>query len=220
MRALAAVLATLAAAPVLAAPAAARAPDVPRESGITFALRAGYGAPFGKVSRDGLPVDDLVRNKVPFALELGYRFGPLLQGALYLELARATLEPACPQGESCEASDVRFGLAVRLHLAAARRVDPWLGAGFGIEVMNVAYAPDPGGPLAEIAWSGLEVPVEAGLDVRATERLVVGPVFQATFARFTGASLRASGSTSQSEAIGARATHGWLQLGVRATLRL
>lgn len=221
MRAPAAVLAVLPTLAVLAtAPARAALAEPPRDSGITFALRGGYGVPFGDVSRDGAPVEAIVRAKVPVALELGYRFGARLEGDLYLELARASLEATCPAATSCEASDVRVGLVLRVHLAPARRIDPWLGAGFGIEVMNATYAPDPAGPRQEAAWSGLEVPLEAGLDLRATERLVLGPVFQATFARFTGASSRTEGSTSRSEAIGVRATHGWLQLGLRATLRL
>lgn len=211
---LAAVLAVLAA-PAVAAPYAA-----PRAQGLVFSARAGYGLPFGEISRDGGPLGDVVGRKVPFWLELGYRFGGHVEGDIYLEFAPVAVEAACPSGFSCSASDVRFGLAARFHAAPASRLDPWAAVGFGIEVVNASYVPDPALGRSEYAWFGFELPVEGGVDVRMSERFTLGPFVHASFARFTSSSQRPPGGTTTSAAIDDRDTHGWLQVGLKATLSL
>lgn len=203
---------------VLASPAAAQLPGA--DSGLLVSFRAGYGVPFGEVARDGAPVGDLVRAKLPLALDLGYRFGGRVQGALYVELAPAAIEVSCPPGVSCSASDVRLGLAVQLHAAPSSRVDPWIAVGFGIEVMNAAYVPAAGAGRWEYAWSGVELPVEAGVDLRLADRFTLGPFVHASFAQFTSFTQRPPGGTTVSGSIDDRETHGWLGLGLKATLWL
>lgn len=204
---------------VLASPAAA-APPPGADSGLVISFRAGYGVPFGDVARGDGPVSDLVGAKVPLALELGYRFGGHVHGDLYFELAPAAVEAPCPPDASCSASDVRFGLAVQLHAAPSSRLDPWIAVGFGVEVMNAAYVPGPGPGRWEYAWSGVEVPVEGGVDLRLTDRFTLGPFLHASFARFTSFTQRPPGGTTVSGSIDDRETHGWLGLGLKATLML
>ncbi len=204
----------------LAFPAAAAPYAATGAPGLVFSARAGYGVPYGEIARDAGPLGDVVGAKVPFWLELGYRFGGRVEGDIYLEFAPAAVEAACPSSFSCSASDVRFGLAVRFHVAPSSRVDPWMAVGFGIEVVNASYVPDPALGRREFAWSGFELPVEGGVDVRVSERFTLGPFVQASFAQFTSASQRPAGGTTTSASIDDRDTHGWLQVGLKATLWL
>lgn len=216
---LAALAAPAAAAPAVVAPAAdsARAPGSP---GLVLSARVGYALPYGEIARDVGPLEDVVGAKVPFSLELGYRFGPWVEGDIYLEFAPTDVAAACPSSFSCSASDVRFGLAVRLHARPSSRLDPWIAVGFGVEVVNASYVPDPAQGRSEFAWSGFELPVEGGVDLRLADRFTLGPFLHATFARFTSSSVRPPGGTTTSASIDDRDTHGWLQVGLKATLWL
>ncbi len=204
---------------VLASPAAA-APLPPADSGLVVSVRGGYGVPFGDIARGEGPVGDLLRAKVPLSLELGYRFGGHVHGDLYFELAPAAVEPSCPPEVSCSASDVRLGLLVRLNAAPASLLDPWIAVGFGVEVMNAAFAPGPGQGRWEYAWYGVEVPVEGGVDLRLSDRFTLGPFVHASFAQFTSFRQRPPAGTTVRGSIDDRETHGWLQLGLKATLWL
>ena len=207
---------------LLAAPAA-RAQPADDPTGLVLGARIGWGVPFGDVSRDAIAVGDVVERKIPVWLELGYRFGRHVTGEIYLELAPASVQPSyCAPDVSCEASQVRFGLAIQLRLAPGAVLDPWLGLGFGVEVLNATIwepAPIPGE--VEWRWAGVELPVvEAGIDLAVFDRLSLGPYVTATLARFTSVSQRPVGGPTSSGAIDDRATHGWLQAGLRAVLRL
>jgi hypothetical protein len=158
--------------------------------------------------------------KVPLWLELGYRFGGRVEGDLYLEAAPATVEAACPSNISCSASDVRFGLAVRFHAAPWSRLDPWIAVGFGIEVVNASYVPDPALGRWELSWAGFDLPIEGGVDLRLSDRVSLGPFVQASFAQFTSSSQRPAGGTTTSGSIDDRDIHGWLEVGLKATLWL
>jgi hypothetical protein len=206
---------------LFAAPAAAR-PDAPDESGVLLGLRAGYGVPFGDVERDAAAVREVADEKLPLWLELGYRFNPRVQGAIFFELAPARVaSERCTDG-GCDASHVRFGVAVQLHLAPGARLDPWIGAGIGIEVLR-AEIDDPGAtPVRrELTWAGLELPVaEAGVDVRMSRRFSLGPYLSASFGQFTSRSERPEGGSSARDPIEDRERHGWIQAGLKATILL
>jgi hypothetical protein len=215
MRAWPALLLVLAAAPA----AAQREGD---DTGLVLGLRAGYGVPFGDLSRDGPAVRDVVPAKIPLRLDLGYRFALRVQGELFLELAPARVaDEACGPGGSCDAYDLRFGLVVQLHLAPRAALDPWLAAGVGVEVLRVE-GPDPSASArSERTWSGVELPlVEAGVDVRISRRLTLGPFVSATLAQFTSVEEGPVDGAATTGAIDARARHGWLQAGLKGTLRL
>lgn len=207
----------------LAAASVARAqpPRRASDSGFVLGARVGWGIPFGDIAGDTPVVRNVVERKIPVWLELGYRFNRRFTGALYLELAPATVaSDRCDPGASCTASDVRFGLAVRAHLAPSRTVDPWVGIGLGVEILNAKTsesAPIPG--QVEWSWAGVELPIEGGVDVAVFERFSLGPYVSFTLARFTSVSRRPEGGTTTSGAIDDRSNHQWLQAGVKGTLR-
>ncbi len=209
----------LLAALLAASPASAATRAAPDDDGILFGLRGGWAIPFGDVVRDA-PLSELVDGKVPLWLEVGYRFNGYFRSTLYFELAPMSLVD-CPTGAACSAFDVRSGLLFQLHPAPRSWLDPWLGVGFGFEHIQATAPPSTGTPDAwELSWDGLELPVEAGLDLAISDVLTIGPYASASFAQFTSASARPPGGSTSSGAVESRATHGWLQAGLRLTLKL
>ena len=206
---------------LVAAPAAAQPGE---DSGFLVSARAGYGAPFGEVASDGAAVDEIVPGKLPLWLELGYRIVPRVHGDIYVELAPARVgDGACGRGGSCQAYDLRFGLLLLLRLAPGRTVDPWVGAGVGVEVLQAeVQGPDPAATSGdhERRWTGIEVPLEAGVDLRLSSRLAVGPYVSATLAWFTSVEEGPADGAGATRSIDDRALHGWLQAGLKATFGL
>lgn len=214
--------AALAALALLSAPAGAAAGSAPMlqdETGLSLSARVGWAVPFGKAEGGGPDLSSTYEGKLPIWIELGYRFGPHLAANLFLELAPVTLASgACPAGAACSAADVRFGLDLQLHPSPAGRFDPWLGVGVGLEFLNEVV--DQGGAERETRLGGLELPLlEAGLDVAVAPRLSVGPYVSASFAWFTSVAVR-EGGVRRTFDVEDRALHGWLQAGLRATIKL
>src|SRR5512143_3035419 len=206
-----AVLATAAPAAASAAAAAPRPP--PNADGFLLAVRAGWGVPLGDAVRD-VALADVADGKLPLGVDVGYRFNGRLGGALYLELSPLSLALPCPTGSGCSGFDVRFGLVVQLHLAPRSWADPWVGAGFGVEHLEATAPTVPDAPVAwERSWFGLEVPVEAGLDLALSDYFALGPYASAAFGQFTSASTRPPGGATTTAAVGDRVRHGWVQAG-------
>ena len=200
-------------------PAAVGAQPTRDDEGILFGVRGGWALPFGDIER-GAPLPDLADGKLPLWLELGYRFNGYVRAAVYFELAPVSLAAACPTGAACSSFDGRAGLALQLHPWPRSWLDPWIGAGFGVEHLQ-ATAPPPGDALAwERSWLGLEVPVEVGLDLALSDVFTLGPYASVSFAQFTSDSARPPGGPTTSGAVEERATHGWIQAGLKATLKL
>ncbi len=206
----------------LAAPVGAHPQPAARDGdGMLFGVRAGWAVPYGDVARDGAALSDVVYGKLPLWLEVGYRFNLHVRGSLYLEFAPASLEPACPPNATCEGFDVRFGVAMQLHPAPRSWLDPWIGVGLGVEHLQVKGPPPGDAPgIWELSWLGLEVPVEAGLDLPVSDLFTLGPYVGVSFSQFTSASVRPPGGARTSGSIDARETHGWLQAGLKLTLKL
>lgn len=207
----------------LAAPAAAAEPR-PAERGPILSLRAGYGVPAGDTVRGGPPVSDVVERKFPLGLELGYRLTRRLWAQLAMELAPATPAAAlCAGGTSCSASDVHLGLQLVVRLLPGARLDPWVSAGAGVEVLyaTVRDAARTGPGRTRWSWAGVELPyVEVGADLALSRWLAVGPWASLSFVRFTSDSVRAEGADEVSGAVHGRTVHRWLSAGLQATLRL
>ena len=215
----------LAAALLALAPIAAAAELAPPpERGPIFSVRAGHGVPAGDAVRGGPAVSEIAERKFPLGFELGYRLTRRFWAQLAFELAPATpASPRCAAGTSCSASDVRFGAELMVRLLPGGRVDPWLAAGAGVEVLNAAGR-DPAAATparTEWSWAGLELPfLEAGADVAISDRIGVGPWGSISFVRFTSDSAKVEGAAEVSGAVRGRAVHRWLSGGLQATLKL
>jgi hypothetical protein len=185
----------------------------------------GWGFPYGTISNEGDgQLNDLVHYKVPFWLEAGYRFNRFVRGNTFLELAPVSINSSvCPTG-GCTGSSVRFGFDLQLHFSPYYRVDPWVGFGFGWEWLSAqaqAFAPG-GAPLGKgsFHYFGFEVPLlEGGIDIPVTHVFAVGPYISWSLGEFSSVDTSTVlGHTSNS--INARATHSWLQIGVKGTFNL
>lgn len=210
----------------LLAPLAAAGADAPPppslERGPVFALRGGVAVPSGDVARGGPAVEDLVERKIPLGFELGYRVSRRFWAELQFELAPGTPAASlCAAGTSCEASDVRVGAHAVLRLLPGAWLDPWLGVGVGVEVLNAKGLDGGGGARTERSWAGVELPcVEAGADVAISDRIGVGPWASLSFVRFSSESVRVGSGTTVSGAVHGRSVHRWASAGLQATLRL
>lgn len=208
---------------LLAAPQArAEQGSRPPESGPLFALRAGVGFPSGAVSRDGPDLADVVERKLPLALGVGYRFGRRARAQIHVELAPGTPAPElCAALTACTASDVRFGLQVSFRLLPGASMNPWVGVGLGVEVLNAEGRDPATAARTEWSWAGLELPfVEAGADLALSDRIGIGPWMSLGFGQFTSDSVRGGNGQTVSGAVHGRAAHRWLSGGLQATLKL
>lgn len=209
----------------LALAAPVRAADLrPPERGPIFSVRAGYGVPSGDTVRGGPAVSDVARAKVPLGFALGYRLSRRFWAQLAFDLAPATPAAAlCAGGTSCSASDFRVGAELVLRLLPGARIDPWIAAGAGVEVLSAAGR-DTSGPTpvhASWSWAGPELPhLEAGADWVLSDWIAVGPWASLSFAWYTSDSVTRDGSDEVSGATRGRTVHRWAAAGLQATLRL
>lgn len=217
----------------LVAPAAASAqprgrgpyaePPGPADQGIVLSGRIGYGFPSGDLASpsefQGVPqrVSDTWDAKVPFWLEVGYRFTGSVWGMAYLELAPADITSSACAGGDCSGSDVRVGLELQYHFLPRQQLDPWLGIGFGAEFLNSTLH---GAPDLDQRYSGWEFPLlEGGLDFAVTRRFTLGPYASLSFGQFT--SYREElGGTATTFDLHDQAWHSWFQIGAKGTFKL
>jgi hypothetical protein len=191
-----------------AAPALAREPmplfnrPQPPESGIIVGVRGGYGIPFGDAQAE-VGLDEVLDSTFPAWVEVGARRGRLFFG-LYYQYALAK-EAACDPGDSCSGWMMRAGAELLYTLAPEKQVSPWLGVGMGWVGIQLKNG---GGTTRADAFEFANL--QYGIDWKVTPAFVVGPYGTVSFARF--------GSVDGAP-IEERATHSWLQLGLRSELR-
>lgn len=182
-------------------------------------LRSGYAIPYGKISGD-VDVAKFVQGHVPLGLNLRWRFTPRFSAGAYLSygfglLSDSRADKCSALGAECTASDLRTGLEAELQLSEGRKVTPYLGARFGWE--SFAFEEDAG-----INWSrtrnyGWELGAEGGATLLERGPLRLGAFLGVTVGSFyeyraRGAGLDASGDVTD------RALHGWVTVGVRASI--
>lgn len=177
------------------------------EDGLTVGARAGLGFAFGKI--DGsttFGISDAVPGAFPFWVELGYRFDRHWSLVGFFQYGPATTD-ACPGGFDCSASDQRIGLTA-IYRFEPSSFTPWMGIGTGYEWLNV----DRGVP---VNAGGLELSLQAGGDFRVSPGFGLGPYLCFSVGQFSDV---AAGGLRPS-AID-KTTHGWVQIGVKATFDL
>jgi hypothetical protein len=208
---------------LLLAPRAARPVDGDARdddvSGFTIVVGGAYAVPRGDLDDDGPEVDAVVQSRTPVWLELGYRFTRAFRLHLFLELSPDELADAtCPEVDRCSASGMRLGVNVKLHLLPHRVLDPWVGIGAGIETLETRRTG--AGGTVEVRWAGFEAPIVlAGVDVQLGPRVGFGPYATASYAQYTSFRERTAG-TSRNVRIDPRASHYWVQAGLRLRVDL
>ena len=117
----------------------------------------------------------------------------------------------CGSGGDCSAHDWNFGIEAIYNLMPSQFVQPWLGVGFGYEILSRSRDG------YDTSHKGLELGnLELGIDFALSKSFTIGP-FAAipVYSKFS--SVTASG---QSNDISNSAVHRWLQAGLKATWHL
>ncbi len=204
-------------------------PAGPADTGLNLSARLGYGAPFGDITNDlsfPFALKDVVPGKIPIWLELGARFNRHVWGGVFLELAPASIDSRfCDPSISCSAGDFRFGVDLQFHSSPRAPVDPWFGFGLAYEVMHTRifnFTSDPnyfGGN--DWTFSGFEFPLlEGGVDFALSPNFSLGPYVSVSLGQFTHANVDVDGGPSVSYGLNGQTWHGWVQLGVKGTIKL
>jgi hypothetical protein len=201
-----------AAAPAPATAPAAPAPPAPEPAsdvGLTIGLRGGYSVPFGHGKNT--PMTDVVERSIPIGLDVGWFFDRhLYAGAsfVYGFASNSVAETStCPYGQpdvSCSASQLHLGLGARWHFLPARAFDPWIGLGFGYDILNLKASDSTGNVVLSASLHGFDFfDVEAGVDYKPRRWFGIGPFVGVSAGHY--ASDTSPGTT----------THGWVTVGLR-----
>jgi hypothetical protein len=114
-------------------------------------------------------------------------------------------EDTCPSGSdnSCNAQDLRFGLAAEYAFRHRQFVSPWVRAGLGLDVVNLTATDSTGATVARSHLFGIEWAVlGAGLDLKPGYYYGFGPYVEAALGDYFNDGLAAP--------------HVWATLGLRA----
>ncbi len=219
----------LAAALLAPATAAGREP-VPEASNETVQLglrTMGWSFPVGRMNRSGRPVSEAIRGAFPLLLDLGGKLTRHVFVGGYLGFNAGRVGEAfgvlCAGSVSCSANNVRIGLQVQVHLRPARRLNPWVGLGFGTEATTITaesrvgdYTQTVGGTSS---FQGIELlHATLGLDHRAAEVWGYGPYVTFTAGRYETTTVRSVVGTNRTSAIEDPSIHHWILFGFRGVL--
>jgi hypothetical protein len=213
-------LAVAAAALLLAGRAFPAVADDPAPPPVGFELGARLSAafPMGSLFSDPvtgpLLIDELVAVSLPVQLDPGLTLHGRWFLGTYVQYAWSVLQlGGCSVGDSCTVTGLHVGLQATY---AFRDHDgPWVGLGTGWEWMFSSY--EGGGRKTSIDVSGWEYAIiQVGWDVEVARGWKLGPWASGSVGEFSRATLAVDGRTTQA-GLDNRATHGWLQLGVKGS---
>jgi outer membrane protein W len=124
----------------------------------------------------------------------------------------------CTNGVSCSADDLGIGIQGQYHIMPAASADPWLGLGFGYEVLGVSESA--GGQSADVSFKGLEfLTLQGGADFKVADPVAVGPFVSFSLGKYS-TQTNSGALGDQSGDIPNTAVHEWLTLGVKGTFGL
>ncbi|HEX9307412.1 MAG TPA: autotransporter domain-containing protein [Anaeromyxobacter sp.] len=197
----------------LAAPLATRA-----DESVALNARAGIAKPFGETSK-GEKLGDSITWAYPLQVDLQLRFAKRFSAGAYVRYAPASLDStvsnACSaSGISCRFADLAFGGIAEYRFSERLDGGPWVGALVGYERLNGTQSQ--AGAKTTSTLTGFELGAQAGVDFELGG-LTLGPWASLNVGEFTRAKIE-SGGVTVSGSIDEKELHGWLQLGVRASL--
>jgi hypothetical protein len=161
---------------------------------------------------------------IPLWLDAGYRINPHLYLGAYFQYG-VGLPKNCVV-VSCSGQDLRFGIDGRYHFLPQEQMDPWVGVGFGYEILGISGT-GPGWSLGGIGFpqnttlKGFELlRLQGGLDFKIAEAFHAGPFL--AFSLFGRYSSEGTSSTPGSGSGGVvnEAFQGLFTVGVRGTFAI
>jgi hypothetical protein len=177
-------------------------------SGFGFGLRGSWAFAYGGLDANN-DVANTVNGILPLRLDAGYWLNHNLYLGAYFGYGFGFNN--CLPGMACTSSDLNFGIEGIYNLMPGGGFQPWLGLGFGYEILNRNRGGD------ETTYKGLELAnFELGADFAPSKNFSIGPYFSVPlFSKFS--SFTANG---QSNDIGSTVNHRWLQMGLKASFKL
>jgi hypothetical protein len=175
----------------------------------------GVGVPFGSAPGD-VSMSQLVKPQLRIPLQVGFRFTPGVMAGAYVDIgfgkagqaALASCQAA--GGTGCGATSVQVGLLGRYAFTPREPRTAWLSAGAGWESTGVTYR---GAPAGNLSYSGPELRVGAGYDLRNDGRIGYGLFLDGAVGWYHH--LWGPGGTGT---LSSQPAHGWIQAGVRLLL--
>jgi hypothetical protein len=209
-------------------PAAAAVPSSEEESGLVFALRAGYGIPLGDFAgkSDGSTgrLSDEFSGVIPIWLDLGYRFERNFIVAGFLQFGIPLLNKDGPGlvGTECHVAGVsscsgnislRAGVEFIYVFLRDGSLQPWAGIGAAYE-RTIYKLEDGQGGEATISYSGWEfLNLQVGANYKLSSKFGIGPYVAISLAQYGSVDI-SSGNQSQTTDIANKKLHQWLQFGL------
>jgi hypothetical protein len=167
-------------------------------------------------------VNDLgkyVAGLVPVWADAGYRVNRHIYVGAYFQFALAsTSGDVCMRdagGASCSSSgtDIRFGVTARYAFSPDARFDPWVGAGFGYEMLHLSETTGP--VSSDLSTRGFELfNLQLGGDYALAPGVTVGPFVMLGMGQY-GSYDYSRGGQSLSGDFTQTGLHEWLFLGLR-----
>lgn len=182
-------------------------------------LRSGYSLPWGGITA-GLAVSDLARGQVPLDLTLRWRFSDRLSAGAYVAYAFGVLSgnrsSRCDAlGADCSLSELTLGLEAGFEPGEVRGLRPYLAARVGWESMR--FEEDAGASWVDTRYYGWDLGAEGGLTLFDRGPFRVGAFLGASAGSFYRYGARGPG-LDESASIADRRAHGWVTIGLRATV--
>jgi hypothetical protein len=178
----------------------------PSTTGFSIGLRGGYMVPFGQAN--DVPLNGgVVVGVVPIGGDVGWFFSPHFYLGGYFQygfgVGPGQNNLQCSELDtSCSAEMYRFGVVAHYHFKPEATWDPWVGAGLGYEIVNLVATSDVDeSTVTSSALQGLDVTIEAGLDLKPLRYFGVGPYVELATGPYLGTSTFAM--------------HGWGSFGLR-----
>lgn len=173
---------------------------------LKLGLRLGYAVAEGDIVKD-VNARKFATGQVPIGVDAGYLVTPHILVGLYGQYGIVQPGEFCLQ---CTGRDLRFGVQGQYHMLPQAAVDPWFGLGTGYETLTFSNAS------GDYTVRGFEfLNLQGGADFKLARAMSMGPFLSATLSEYSHEAY-----ANHDGAIGGKALHTWLTLGVRGTLGL
>lgn len=196
----------------------------PARKGFQLGLRTGVAVPIGSVSPT-TKMSDALGIQVPLIVDLGAKIIPNLYIGGFLGVALGNVAGQAAKvcdaaGVNCTGVGFRGGIDAQWNFQPDKRINPWVGLGFGYEIATSSGSDGSNSVSNNIRGFEL-LHILGGVDFRLQDLFGVGPFFDGALGRYDYAKqeLNAGGQvTDVGGDLADKSFHGWLIFGVRAVL--
>ncbi len=195
------------------------------DSGFSFGARTGYMLPMGSIAKDAslqgaTDLSKTAAGTFPIGLEAGYRITPNIYVGAWFQLGFvATSGDLCNRytggGAGCSSSgtDIRTGINARYTFSPQAKFAPWVGLGFGYEVLNIGVTVGP--QSGDISYKGFELlDLQVGGDYHVSSHVSIGPMLGFSLAQYGSYSGSRPGQSFSGD-LNNTSLHQWFTFGLQ-----